>query len=97
VEKVILDHPAVKQTVVLGVPDPKWKEAIKAVCVLKPGKLVTDKELIDYVGSRIARYKKPKYVQFVDVLPEKNDGIDREAVKSLYGGEQGGASRGEHE
>jgi acyl-CoA synthetase (AMP-forming)/AMP-acid ligase II len=88
VEKVILDHPAVEQTMVFGVPDPKWKEGIKAVCVLKAGSHLTQKALIEFVGSRIARFKKPQYVQFVDALPEKNGHIDRKAVKDLYGGEQ---------
>ncbi|MGA6925093.1 MAG: AMP-binding protein, partial [Desulfosarcina sp.] len=88
VEKTILDHPSVEQTVVFGVPDPKWKEGIKAVCVLKPGQLLTANELIQFVGSRIARYKKPQHVQFVERLPLKNGAIDREAVKTRYGGEQ---------
>ena len=88
VEKVILEHPAVAQTMVFGVPDPKWKEGIKAVCVLKAGRHLTEKELIEFVGGRIARYKKPQYVRFVESLPDKNGSIDREAVKELYGGEQ---------
>jgi acyl-CoA synthetase (AMP-forming)/AMP-acid ligase II len=88
VEKVILDHPAVAQTVVFGVPDPKWKEGIKAVCVLATGQTITAKDLIEFVGNRIARYKKPQYVQFVDSLPQRDKAIDREAVKALYGGEQ---------
>ena len=88
VEKVICDHPAVEQSVVFGVPDPKWKEGIKAVCVLTPDQALTARELIDFVGGRIARYKKPQYVQFVDSLPQKNGAIDREAVKTLYGGDQ---------
>jgi long-chain acyl-CoA synthetase len=90
VEKVILGHPAVARTMVFGVPDPKWKEGIKAVCVLKSGRQLSSPELIEFVGSRIARYKKPQYVQFVESLPEKNGTIDREAVKVLYGGEQSG-------
>lgn len=85
VERAILEHPAVKQTMVFGVPDPKWKEGIKAVCVLRSGQSLTEKELIEFVGSRIARYKKPQYVQFVASLPEKDDSVDREAVKALYG------------
>ncbi len=88
VEKVILEHEAVAQTMVFGVPDPKWKEGIKAVCVLKSGQSVTERELIEFVGSRIARFKKPQYVQFVESLLEKNGDIDREAVKTRYGGEQ---------
>jgi acyl-CoA synthetase (AMP-forming)/AMP-acid ligase II len=86
VEKVILQHPAVAKTVVIGVPDPKWKEGIKAVCQLHPGKSLIPAELIRFVGERIASFKKPQYVEFVRELPLKTDGSpDREAVKSLYG------------
>ena len=86
VEKAILQHPDVEQTVVIGVPDPKWKEGIKAVCQLHPGKTLTSAELIHFVGERIARFKKPQYVEFVSELPRKPDGnLDREAVKKLYG------------
>ncbi len=86
VEKVILQHPAVAKTVVIGVPDPKWKEGIKAVCQLHAGKTVTAAELTAFVGERIARFKKPQYVEFVDALPTQKDGsTDRAAVKSLYG------------
>jgi acyl-CoA synthetase (AMP-forming)/AMP-acid ligase II len=86
VEKVILQHPAVAKTVVIGVPDPKWKEGIKAVCQLHAGKSVTPAALIRFVGERIASFKKPQYVQFVNELPLKaDDSPDREAVKSLYG------------
>jgi acyl-CoA synthetase (AMP-forming)/AMP-acid ligase II len=86
VEKVILEHPGVQEVSVIGVPDPKFGEGIKAVCVLKPGAGLREQELIDFVGSRIARYKKPGYVAFADSLPKKDDGsIDRTKVKELYG------------
>ena len=89
VEKVILEHPVVEAVVVFGVPDPKWTEGIKAVCRLKYGETLTAKELIEFVGARIARYKKPQYVQFVDELPLAKDGsADRVEVKKLYGGPQ---------
>jgi long-chain acyl-CoA synthetase len=89
VEAVILQHPAVAQTVVFGIPDPKWKEAIKAVCRLKSGQSLEAAELIEFVGSRIARYKKPQVVQFIDKMPLLKDGSpDREAVKKAYGGQQ---------
>jgi long-chain acyl-CoA synthetase len=89
VEKVILQHPAVETTVVFGVPDPKWKEGIKAVCRLKSGEKLEGKELIDFVGERIARFKKPQYVAFVDEMPLTEDGsLDRAKIKELYGGEQ---------
>ena len=86
VEKTILEHSGVNEVSVIGVPDPKFGEGIKAICVLKPNVKLTEKELIDFVGGRIARYKKPGYVQFVDSLPKKADGsIDRPKVKELYG------------
>jgi len=90
VEKVILMHPAVEKTVVFGVPDPKWKEGIKAVCRLKEGHTLEPKALIDFVGERIARFKKPQYVEFVEEFPlQEDDSPDREKIKDLYGGPQG--------
>lgn len=87
VEAVIRQHPAVEQTVVFGVPDPKWKEGIKAVCLLKPGAALDAEELIAFVGERIARYKKPHYVEMAADLPLDKDGApDRQKVKTLYGG-----------
>jgi long-chain acyl-CoA synthetase len=89
VEKVLLQHTAVEQAVVFGVPDPKWKEGIKAVLVLKENGSFNPSYFIDFVGSKVARYKKPHYVEFAEELPVKSDGsIDREKVKELYGGEQ---------
>ncbi len=86
VEKAILQHPAVAETVVFGVPDPKWKEGIKAVCRLRKGMALEAAELIAFVGGRIASFKKPQYVEFVEELPRKTDGsIDRQAVKGRYG------------
>lgn len=86
VEKVVLEHPAVELTAVIGVPDPKWKEGIKAVCQLKSGQNLTPEDLIAFVGDRIARYKKPQYVEFVAEMPLTSSGeIDRQKVKALYG------------
>jgi long-chain acyl-CoA synthetase len=89
VEKTILEHPAVEHTVVFGVPDPKWKEGIKAVCQLKPGQSLDAQELTKFVGERIASYKKPQYVEFVAEMPLSDDGHpDRVEAKARYGGEQ---------
>ncbi len=90
VERAILEHPAVEMTVVFGVPDPKWKEGIKAVCRLKPGQRLTSKELAHFVGERIASFKKPQYVEFVEAMPLLADGRpDRAKVKEQHGGAQG--------
>jgi len=86
VEKVILEHEAVKEVVVIGVPDPEWGEAIKAVCVLEGGKSLSETDLIAFVAARIARYKKPKHVRFVSQFPKSADGsIDRQKVRADHG------------
>ena len=86
VEKAILSHRAIDEVCVIGVPDPQWREAIKAVCVLKSGGQASAQEVIDHVASKIARYKKPKHVVFVDSLPKLDNGeIDRANVKKIYG------------
>ncbi len=85
VENTICEHPAVAASVVFGVPDPKWKEAICAVCRLKTGQTLTEDALIAFVGDRIARFKKPSHVIFTDTLPLLKNGLpDRAAVKAQY-------------
>jgi len=86
VEKTILEHPAVKEVSVIGVPDSQWGEAIKAVCVLSEGKTLPESELIEFVASKIARFKKPKHVVYVSELPKTAGGeIDRTKVKADHG------------
>ncbi len=86
VEREIAAHPAIAEVVVFGVPDAQWGEAIKAVCVCKPEPAVTAQEIVDFVGGRIARYKRPKYVEFVGALPKTATGaIDRSKVKGTHG------------
>ncbi len=86
VEKVILEHDAIKDVCVFGVPDPKFGEGIKAVCSLNPGATLTKDDLIKFCGSLIAGYKKPRYVEFINELPRTKDGtINREKIKAEYG------------
>ena len=86
VEREIAAHPTIAEVVVFGVPDAQWGEAIKAVCVCKPGLTVTAQQIVDFVGGRIARYKRPKYVEFVGAMPKTPAGtIDRSKVKEVYG------------
>jgi long-chain acyl-CoA synthetase len=87
VEKAVLENESVAEVSVIGVPDKKWGEAIKAVCVLKKGTKLDKAALIEFVGSRIARYKKPQQVVFVEALPKTPAGdIDRDQVKKEHGG-----------
>lgn len=86
VENAVRAHPAISEVVVIGVPDPQWSEAIKAVCVRHPSASATAEDVIAFVGDRIARYKRPKHVVFVDRLPRTAGGdIDRAAVKAAHG------------
>jgi len=86
VEKIIMDHPFIAEVAVIGVPDEKWGEAVKAICVLKDPETLTEQELIEFVGDRIARYKKPQYISFVFALPKTDGGlIDRQKVKKEHG------------
>jgi acyl-CoA synthetase (AMP-forming)/AMP-acid ligase II len=86
VEREIAAHPAIEEVVVIGVPDAQWGEAVKAVCRCKSGQTATAQEIIDFVGARIARYKRPKFVAFVDALPKTAAGsVDRGKVKETHG------------
>jgi long-chain acyl-CoA synthetase len=85
VENAIAAHPAIAEVVVFGVPDAQWGEAIKAVCAFKPGQTATAQHVIEFVGARIARYKRPKYVEFVAALPRTAAGtIDRAKIKEAH-------------
>jgi len=85
VEYVLMEHPAVLECVVIGVPDRKWGEAVKAVVVLKPGEEVEEEELKSFVKERLARYKAPKNVDFVDSLPKTGSGkLMKRAVREFY-------------
>jgi acyl-CoA synthetase (AMP-forming)/AMP-acid ligase II len=84
VETVIMQMADVTGVCVYGVPDAKWGEAIKAVVETKTG--CTPQQVIDFVGSKIARFKRPHAVVFTDALPRGADGtVDRDAVKARWG------------
>jgi fatty-acyl-CoA synthase len=74
VEQAVDSHPGVLEVAVVGVPDEKWGERPKAFVVRRSGAEVSEAELIAHVQARIARYKAPKEVEFVDALPKTSTG-----------------------
>jgi acyl-CoA synthetase (AMP-forming)/AMP-acid ligase II len=69
VEQVVAEHPAVAEVAVIGVPDDRWGESVKAVVVLRPGQQATGPEIIDFTRERIAHYKAPRTIDIVEALP----------------------------
>jgi len=74
VEEVILQHPAVKEVCVFGVPDPVWGESVKAIVAPREGMKASESEIIEFCKLRLASYKKPKSVEFVDSIPKNANG-----------------------
>ncbi len=90
VESALFGHPGVADVAVIGVPDEKWGESVKAIVVKKPGVNVTADELIGFARERIARYKAPRSIDFVDALPRTPTGkiLKRELRKPFWAGQE---------
>jgi long-chain acyl-CoA synthetase len=86
VEACIGSHPAVKEAAIIGVPDPKWTQSVKAIVVLKEGESATADDIIEHCRASIASYKKPRTVEFVDALPRNGWLVDYDALDERFGG-----------
>ncbi|MDN3016118.1 AMP-binding protein [Paenibacillus sp. BSR1-1] len=90
VEEVLYQHPAVMEAAVVGVPDEKWGEAIKAYVVLKPEQTAAEEELIQFCKEKLASYKKPSSVEFIEVLPKSPVGkVVRRILREPHWAEKG--------
>ncbi len=86
VEEVLYLHPKIAEAAVIGVPDPKWGEAIKAVIVLKQGEKAAEEEIIQFCRKRVAGFKCPKSVEFTQSLPKNAAGkILKRVLREKYG------------
>jgi long-chain acyl-CoA synthetase len=86
VEACINRHPAVKESAIIGVPDPKWTQAVKAIVVLEDGETASAEDIIEHCRATVASYKKPKSVEFVDALPRQGWLVDYDALDAQFGG-----------
>src|SRR5207248_7402605 len=88
VEEKIYQHPAVSEVAVIGLPDPYWVEAVTAVVVKKSGASLDEGGLIQHCKARMAPFKVPKRVVFVDSLPKNPSGrlLKRELRERLARG-----------
>lgn len=85
VESAIYGHPDVQEVAVIGIPDDKWGEAVKAVCVPKPGASVDADSVMSWARERIAAFKVPKSVDVIEALPRNASGkILRKDLRAPY-------------
>ncbi len=86
IESALYDFEEIHEVCVFGVPDDKWGEVGKAIISLKPGKQITKQEIIARLSTKLAKYKIPKYITFVNEVPKNNVGkIVVSKVVELYG------------
>ena len=83
VENVLYAHPAVAEAALIGIPHAKWGEVGQAFVVVEPGQTLTEAELLDFMRQRLAKYKLPQTVMFLEALPKTAIGkIDKKILRA---------------
>ncbi|MBM3148644.1 MAG: long-chain-fatty-acid--CoA ligase [Chloroflexi bacterium] len=86
VEDALHSHPKIDEAAVIGVPDPEWGQQPRAIVVLKQGQAATAEEIMEYCREKLASFKRPRSVVFVDALPRNPMGkVLRKALREQYG------------
>lgn len=90
VEAALYEHPAILEAAVVAIPDDKWGEVPHAVVVLRDGAILTDLELMDYCRGKLAHFKAPKSVSFIEELPKTASGkIQKVLIRKSYWEQKG--------
>ncbi len=89
VEEMVYRIPAVSEVAVVGLPDPRWIEAVTAIVVVKTGEKLDEESVIKHCAGQMAHFKVPKRVIFVDSLPKNPSGklLKRELRQRFVGGD----------
>ncbi len=86
VENVLYSHPKIEEAAVIGVPDLEWGQQPRAIVVLKKGETATPEEIMEYCRGKLAGFKRPRSVIFVDELPKTSTGkVLRRVLREQYG------------
>ena len=89
VESVLYGHPAVAEVAVIGIPDEKWGETVLAIVVPKPGHSLTLEEMREFAGRSLARFKLPRALEIIDVMPRNSNGkVQKPDLRKRFCGAQ---------